>query len=312
MKVLVTGGAGFIASNIVDEMINKDYEVVIVDDLSTGNECNINQNARFYKVDIQHPSLESVFQKERPDYVSHHAAQIDVRRSVSDPEFDAKVNILGALNILQNCVKYNVKKINFASSGGAVYGEQTIFPASEMHPTRPISPYGVTKLVTEHYLFYYKAVHGLDYCALRYANVFGPRQDPHGEDGVVAIFIKKMLQNEQPVINGDGEQTRDFVFVEDVVQANILALMNETPETVFNIGTGIETSVNQLFRRIKEILNFPAEAKFAPSKKGEQLRSVIEYTKAKSILHWEPRVSLKDGLIQTCEYFKRMHQSSGI
>ena len=306
MKVLVTGGAGFIASNIVDELLKKEYEVVVVDDLSTGKERNINQNARFYKLDIQHPGLESIFQEEKPDYVNHHAAQINVRRSVSDPVFDAKVNILGAINMLQNCVKHNVKKVIFSSSGGAIYGEQEIYPAPETHPKKPISPYGISKLVTEHYMYYYKAVYGLDYCSLRYANVFGPRQDPYGEAGVVAVFIQKMLKGEQPIINGDGKQTRDFVYVKDVVQANILSIMDNSSETAFNIGTGIETSINSIFNYIKEIINSPAEQKHVPAKKGEQIRSVLENTKAKKILHWEPQVSLVEGLQNTCEYFKTL------
>ena len=184
LKVLVTGGAGFIGSHIVDRLINEGYEVVIVDDLTSGTERNINKNAKFYKLDIKNPELESIFKNERPDYVNHHAAQKDVRVSVSDPIYDAEINILGTINILQNCVKYGVRKIIFASTGGAIYGEQEVFPAPENHPERPISPYGITKLVAEHYMYYYKTIHGLDYASLRYSNVYGPRQDPHGEAGI--------------------------------------------------------------------------------------------------------------------------------
>lgn len=306
MKILVTGGAGFIGSNIVDSLINNEIEVVVVDDLSSGNETNINKKAKFYKLDIQDSKLSSVFEKEKPDYVNHHAAQIDVRRSVSDPIFDAKINILGTINILQNCVDYKVKKVIFASSGGAVYGEQEVFPANEEHPLRPISPYGITKLVAENYLYYFKTVHGLDYTALRYANVYGPRQDPYGEAGVIAIFIKKMLNGEQPVINGDGEQTRDFVYVGDVVRANILAINNDTPESIINIGTGIETSVREIFGHLKEIIDPSLKAKFAPPKKGEQRRSVIDYTKARTNLNWEPEMSLLEGLKKTRDYFKSL------
>ncbi len=226
MKVLVTGGAGFIGSHIVDKLIEEGYEVIVVDDLSSGKEKNINKKAKFYRLNIQDSGLESVFQKEEPDYVNHHAAQIDVRRSVSYPILDAKINVLGTINLLQNCLKYKTRKVIFASSGGAIYGEQQVFPAPENHPLRPISPYGITKLVAEHYLYYYKTIYELDYMSLRYANVYGPRQDPFGEAGVIAIFIKKMLNEEQAIINGDGEQTRDFVYVEDVARANLLAMKN--------------------------------------------------------------------------------------
>lgn len=303
MKVLVTGGAGFIGSHIVDKLIEEGYKVIVVDDLSTGREENINKKATFYKLNIQDPRLEYIFQKEKPDYVNHQAAQKDVRLSVADPIYDAKINILGTLNLLQNCIKYNIKKFIFASTGGAIYGEQEIFPAPETHPAKPISPYGITKLVVEHYLHYYKVVHGLNYISLRYSNVYGPRQDPHGEAGVVAIFTKKMLSGESPIINGDGEQTRDFVYVGDVVRANILALRNNTSETIFNIGTGIETSINQLFSNLRNIINSSIKEKHGPAKEGEQRRSAIDYTKAKIILNWKPEVSLVEGLKKTVEYF---------
>lgn len=304
MKVLLTGGAGFIGSHIVDKLIDKGYEVVVVDDLSSGKEKNINKNAKFYKLDIQDSRLESIFRDERPDYINHHAAQMDVRRSVADPIFDARINVLGTINILQNCIKYKVRKIIFASSGGAVYGEQEIFPASETHPLRPISPYGITKLAAESYLYYYKTIYGLDYAALRYANVYGPRQDPFGEAGVVAIFILKMLKGEHPVINGDGEQTRDFVYVGDVVEANMMAVRNNIAESIFNIGTGIETTVNQVAGHLKSFINPSIKEKYGPPKIGEQLRSVIENKKAKEVLNWEPKVSLAQGLKLTCDYFK--------
>jgi UDP-glucose 4-epimerase len=231
---------------------------------------------------------------------------VDVRRSVSDPFLDAKINVLGTINILQNCIKYKVKKIVFASSGGAIYGEQEMFPAPETHPLRPISPYGITKLVAEHYLYYYKTIYGLDYTALRYANVYGPRQDPFGEAGVVAIFIQKMLNGEETIINGDGRQTRDFVYVEDVAMANVLAIMNSTNENIFNIGTGIETSVNQIFINIKNIINSSLKEKHGPSKKGEQRRSVIDCSRIKKNLDWKPEISLYEGLEKTCNYFSNL------
>ena len=310
LKVLVTGGAGFIGSHIVDRLLNEGYEVVIIDDLSSGVEKNINKNAKFYKLDIKNPDLESVFKNERPDYINHLAAQKDVRVSVSDPVYDAGINVLGTINILQNCVKYGVKKIVFASTGGAIYGEQDFFPAPETHPARPISPYGITKLCAEHYMFYYKTVHGLDYASLRYSNVYGPRQDPHGEAGVVAIFIQKMLNGSQPVINGDGGQTRDFVYVEDVANANILAIRSKTSDNIFNIGTGVETSINRVFNYLRDIIDPSIDEIHGPSKQGEQRRSVIECSKAKNILHWEPKVSLANGLKKTCEYFKETSPSN--
>jgi UDP-glucose 4-epimerase len=304
MKVLVTGGAGFIGSHVVDKLIERNYEVVIVDDLSSGKKKNINKKAKFYNLDIQDPQLESIFETERPEYVNHHAAQIDVRRSVSDPLYDARINVLGTINILQTCIKYKAKKIIFASSGGAIYGEQEIFPAPENHPLRPISPYGITKLTAEHYLCYYNTVYGLDYTVLRYANVYGPRQDPFGEAGVVAIFIQKMLKGEQPVINGDGEQTRDFVYVNDVAQSNLLALTNNTKEKIFNIGTGIESTINMVFDNLKDIINPSIEEKHGPPKQGEQRRSVIECSRANEILNWNTQISLIDGLRKTFNYFK--------
>ena len=310
LKVLVTGGAGFIGSHIVDRLLNEGYEVVIIDDLSSGVEKNINKNAKFYRLDIKNPNLESVFKNERPDYINHLAAQKDVRVSVSDPVYDAGINVLGTINILQNCVKYGVKKIVFASTGGAIYGEQDFFPAPETHPARPISPYGITKLCAEHYMFYYKAIHGLDYASLRYSNVYGPRQDPHGEAGVVAIFIQKMLNGSQPLINGDGEQTRDFVYVEDVANASILAIRSKTSDSIFNIGTGVETSINRVFNYLRDIIDPSIDEIHGPSKQGEQRRSVIECSKAKNILHWEPKVSLANGLKKTCEYFKETSPSN--
>jgi len=235
MKILVTGGAGFIGSHVVDAYLELGHEVVVVDNLSSGSIENLNPKAKFYEMDIRDSDIEDLFKNEKPDVVNHHAAQMDVRKSVEDPIYDADVNIIGSLNLLQNCIKYGVKKFIFASTGGAIYGEQDYFPADEEHPTRPLSPYGVAKLTVEKYLYFYKEVHGLNYVVLRYANIYGPRQNPHGEAGVVAIFTSKMLKGEQPVINGDGFQTRDYTFVGDVVRANVLALSYEKSD-VFNIG----------------------------------------------------------------------------
>jgi len=244
-----------------------------------------------------------VFETERPDIVNHHAAQMDVRRSVADPIYDASVNVLGGLNILQNCVKYKVQKFIFASTGGAIYGEQDYFPADENHPTRPISPYGITKLTTEKYLFFYNLSYGLKFTVLRYANVYGPRQNPHGEAGVVAIFSKKMLKREQPKINGEGTQTRDYVFVGDVVKANELALTTGDNK-IYNIGTGIETDVNELFRKIAGFMDHPVEEVHGPGMPGEQMRSVLDASYIKKELGWKPSVNLNDGLQKTVDFFR--------
>ena len=303
MRILITGGAGFIGSNVADEYIKAGHDVVIIDDLSTGNEKNINPKARFYKTSICGLSVENIFKEFKPEIINHHAAQMDVRRSVSDPVFDANINIIGMLNLLENSKKYGVKKFIFASTGGAIYGEQERFPADEEHPVRPLSPYGVSKLAGEKYLFYYKVNFGIDYCILRYSNVYGPRQNPHGEAGVVAIFIQKMLKKEQPIINGDGKQTRDFVFVKDAASANLKALSFNDSD-IFNIGTGEETDINYIFNELCRITEIDCKEVHGPAKHGEQMRSVIDPGKAKSLLDWEPKVLLNDGLKEAVEYFK--------
>lgn len=304
MKIIVTGGAGFIGSHVVDAYIKLGHEVVVIDNLSTGMEENINPKAKFYKVDIVSPECEEIFRKEKPDVLNHHAAQIDVRKSVQDPIFDANVNIIGTLNLLELCVKYGVKKVIFASTGGAIYGEQDYFPADENHPTRPLSPYGISKLTCEKYLFYYEKVHGIKYVSLRYSNVFGPRQNPHGEAGVVAIFIDKMLRGLQPVINGDGYQTRDFVYVEDVARANVLALEYDGSD-VFNVGTGKETDINTLFDMLKKLTGSNCKKVWGPPKPGEQRRSSLSYEKINRVLGWKPAFSLEEGLSLTVDFFKK-------
>ena len=251
--------------------------------------------------------MQHIFEHERFDLLNHHAAQMDVRRSVEDPVYDASVNILGALTLFECCVKTGVRRVVFASSGGAIYGEQDYFPADELHPTRPISPYGVAKLTTEQYLFYYKEVYGIDSVSLRYANIYGPRQNPEGEAGVVAIFTTRFLRGVQPIINGDGKQTRDYVFVGDVVRANVLAL-NCTGSAVFNIGTGIETDVNQLFSYLKAAMGSSAEEKHGPAKKGEQRRSVLSFKKIEQALGWRPTVTIDEGLRRTLEYFRSVER----
>lgn len=303
MKILVTGGAGFIASNITDALIEEGHSVFVLDNLSSGFEKNINPEAVFIKADIRDKNLSELFKKEKFDIVNHHAAQMDVRRSVADPAFDADTNIIGTINLLQNSIKYGIKKFMFASTGGAIYGEQEYFPADEKHPTSPLSPYGISKLAVEKYLFFYSMQYGLKYTILRYANIYGPRQNPFGEAGVVAIFSSKILNGEQPVINGDGKQTRDYTFVSDVVKANILTLKDELSD-IYNVGTGEETSVNELFNVMNNMTGEKMVEKHGPAKPGEQLRSVITSEKLKRKFGWAPSTELAEGLKFTVDFFK--------
>lgn len=304
MKILVTGGAGFIGSHVVDAYVEAGHDVLVVDDLSSGRKENVPRTAKLYQTDVRSDALHDIFRKEKIEVVSHHAAQMDVRRSVADPRFDASINVLGGLNVFEQARQNGVRKIIFSSTGGAIYGEQDEFPAGEDHPTRPLSPYGITKLATEKYLYYYKAVHGMDSTILRYANIYGPRQNPHGEAGVVAIFASKMVAGEQPVINGDGTQTRDYTYVGDVVRANVLAL-DHPGSSVFNVGTGVETDVLTVFNELKACLNPACQEKHAPAKAGEQMRSVISHRKIERELGWKPAVSLKEGLRMTAEFFRQ-------
>lgn len=304
MKILVTGGAGFIGSHVVDAYLKLGHTVSVVDNLSTGKHENVNPRATLYQIDIRDlESIKKVFRDASFDLVNHHAAQMDVRRSVEDPAFDASVNIVGLLNLLECSVKSGVSRFVFASSGGAIYGEQGYFPADEQHPTRPISPYGVAKLASEQYLYYYQTVYGLESVSLRYANVYGPRQNPEGEAGVVAIFTSRMLSDGNPMINGDGRQTRDYVYVGDVVAANVLAL-DLKPSAVFNVGTGKETDVNQLFHHLRNAIGAKCDERHGPAKKGEQLRSVLSHAKISKSLNWNPQVSLEEGLKLTVQYFR--------
>lgn len=309
MKILVTGGAGFIGSQVSDRYMAGGHQVIVIDNLVTGKIENLNPQAQFYQMDIRDPGIEEVFARERPDVVNHHAAQIDVRKSVMDPLFDAGTNVLGMLNLLENAVKHGVRRFIFASSGGAIYGDQLegAEPASEDAPLRPISPYGVAKATGELYLHYYRMVHGLDSVALRYGNVFGPRQDPLGEAGVVAIFTEKLLCGGQPLINGDGLQTRDYVYVDDVVEANVQALHPKVTGS-FNIGTGAEKNVNELLRSLVKITRKSVKEVHGPAKPGEQRCSVLNCSKAHAGLGWGPRISFEEGLRQTVEYFKERHR----
>lgn len=303
MNILVTGGAGFIGSNITDAYIKLGHKVIIIDNMSTGVKEYINPSAEFYEMDICDESIGEVFKKHKIDIINHHAAQIDLRKSVDNPKFDINVNVIGSVNLLQNALEHGVKKFIFASTGGAIYGEHDYFPADENHPTRPYAPYGINKLTVEKYLFYYNHVFGLDYVVFRYANVYGPRQNPHGECGVIAIFTDKILKGTEPLINGDGLQTRDYVFVEDVVNANVLALGDTKPK-IYNVGTTKETDVNYIFQRINKFAGTKFEEKHGPAKKGEQRRSVLSYEKLSSELGWKPKMDIETGLKITTEYFK--------
>lgn len=303
-KILVTGGAGFIGSHVVDLFVAQGYEVVIVDDLSTGRASNLNPAAKFYQLDIRDPKLRDVFDSERPDYISHHAAQMDVRRSVAQPLFDADVNILGSINLIECAKEFNVKHFVYISTGGAVYGEPEKLPCDETHPINPICQYGASKHTVEHYLYMYNVNYGLSYTVLRYPNVFGPRQDPHGEAGVVAIFTGKMLAEEPVMINGDGEQTRDFVFVRDCARANYLAVTNDHQSGIYNIGWGRPTSINEIYSTLAQVINYSRSVTYGPAKVGETRHIYLDASKANRDLKWSPTITLEDGLKETVEYFR--------
>lgn len=304
MKVLVTGGAGFIGSHVVDLYLANGYEVVVVDNLSTGRTSNINPAATFYKMDIRSPELDDIFVRERPDYVNHHAAQMDVRRSVAEPLYDLDVNIRGSINLLECARKYPVKRLIYISSGGAVYGEPAYLPCDEDHPIMPLCPYGASKHTVEHYLYMYGVNYGLNYSIIRYPNVYGPRQDPHGEAGVVAIFIGQMLNGQPTVINGDGDQERDFVYVADCARANLLVLSQARQSTIYNLGSGRGISVNEIFDRLKKITAYRLDAIHGPAKLGETRRIYLQAERACRELGWRPTVDLQEGLTRTMEHFR--------
>jgi UDP-glucose 4-epimerase len=302
VRILLTGGAGFIGSHVAGRLLERGHEVAVVDDLSTGKRWNVPDGAQFYEMDIR-SGCTRVFEEFAPEALCHQAAQMDVRRSVKEPDFDAEVNVLGTVRLLENCMRHGVDRVVFASTGGAVYGEQEAFPATEDHPQYPVSPYGVSKLAGERYLHFYNAQYGLPYAALRYANVYGPRQDPHGEAGVVAVFCGNMAAKRPSTINGNGEQTRDYVYVDDVARANVLALEQDPPPGAYNIGTGIETSVNRLYELLQDISGEYIPPRHGPGKPGEQLRSCVDHSRATRLLGWRPEVSLADGLRETLRSF---------
>lgn len=303
MKVLVTGGAGFIGSHVVDAMLAAGHEVVIVDDLTTGRRQNLNPQARFYQLDIRDPELAKVFEHERPEVIDHHAAQMDVRRSVAEPLFDADVNVRGSINLLELARTHGVRKVIYISTGGAVYGEPKYLPCDEDHPIDPICQYGVSKHVVEHYLHVYQYLYGLDYTVLRYPNVYGPRQNPDGEAGVVAIFTGKMLAGKKITINGTGEQERDFVYVADCARANVLAL-NAGSAGIYNLGTSTGTSVNLLFSTLADIIGYSSGSEFGPPKPGETFKIYLDGSRAKAKLGWSVTVDLMQGLRQTVSHFR--------
>ncbi len=302
-KALVTGGAGFIGSWVTDKLIEKGLDVIVMDNLSTGEIRNVNLKANIQGIDLRNAGLSKIFEKENPDYVFHLAAQIDLRKSLEHPTEDADINILGSLNLLENCVKYRIKKFIFSSTGGAIYGDGSKIPSSESEKETPASPYGIGKLTIEKYLDFFKKQHGLDYTALRYANVYGPRQSNRGEAGVVSVFTNKLLKSEPVTINGSGEQTRDYVFVGDVADANILAL---TLSGIFNVGTGIETNVNELYEMIAKKTGISIPAQRRDAIKGEQMQSCLDASKLKKE-GWKPKYNLEKGLEETVRYFRKLN-----
>jgi UDP-glucose 4-epimerase len=306
MKVLVTGGAGFIASHVVDGYVASGHDVVVVDDLSRGSERNLNPKARFYKVDIRDvQALGAVFAAEKPEVINHHAAQMDVRRAVREPVFDAEVNILGSINLLGLAVEHQVRRVVYVSTAGAAYGEPRQLPVAEDAPVNPITPYGISKHTVEHYLFTYNSLYGLSYVVLRYGNVYGPRQSSKGEAGVFAIFAEQMLAGEQPVIFGDGSKTRDYVYISDAVAANIAALTMGTGE-IFNIGGGVATPDEEIFRLVRDHLGKnDLRPKFAARRPGEIEHITLDTSKARRLLDWKPKIDIAEGARLTVQYFQK-------
>jgi UDP-glucose 4-epimerase len=300
---MITGGAGFIGSNIADRLAQEGHELIVLDDLSSGAREQVPGGANFYQMELDSRWIGRVVGREKPDAICHLGAQISVRRSVEDPYFDAHVNIMGSLQLIEAARRQNVKRFLFASTGGAIYGDTDVMPTPESHLAMPVSPYGTSKLSVEHYLHCFHSMYGLSYAALRLANVYGPRQDPHGEAGVVAIFSRALLSGKTPTINGDGTQTRDYVYVGDVVEAFVAALGSDVSGS-FNVGTGVETDVNVLYDLIAAAAGSSAPAEHGPAKPGEQRRSALDTTLIKETIGWTPRTTLAEGIPQTVEFFR--------
>ena len=306
MKIAVTGGAGFIGSHLVDYLIEQGHEVTIIDDLTIGSKKNVNKKSYFQKVSIQSPGIRKIFEKKKYQYIFHLAAQKSVIQSLTDPINDAEQNILGSLNILETIRELQPScHMIFFSTGGAIYGDTKIMPTREKHPAQPSSPYGIAKHAVEQYLDFYKKIHGISSTVLRCANVYGPRQDPKGEAGVVAIFMNMIHKGKTPRVNGNGRQTRDFIYVKDVVRACARTLQKKTQATL-NLGTGTETSVKNLLREIKKISGFRGKLQYGPTIRGEQQRSCLDNRLAKKLLGWKPRYTLEQGLRETWEWFTKI------
>ena len=308
MKVLVTGGAGFIGSHLVDALVERGDEVLVVDDLSTGDQRNLNPRARFHRLDIRESAAADLVRGERPDVISHHAAQMSVSRSVAEPVFDAEVNVLGSLNLARAAVDAG-SRIVFASTGGALYGDAAVLPTAETAPAWPVSPYGISKLAFEHYLYGFRRQYGLNYAALRYANVYGPRQNPHGEAGVVAIFCEGLLGKRPFKIHGEGTDTRDYVYVDDVVRANLLALDSEVCDH-FNVGTGRQADTNTIYRLVAERMGKPAEVDHGPPRPGDLRASALDSSLIERTLGWKPEISLEEGIALTVDWFQAAQERS--
>ena len=305
MKVLVTGGAGFIGSHVVDACLEAGHQVCIVDDLSTGKRGNVNSQATLHVVDLRDAeALEQVFAQEKPEAICHLAAKANVRESMIEPILYAEVNVIGSLALLECARKHGTQKIVYASTGGAVYGEPEYVPVDESHPINPLDPYGASKHFVEHYLYIYRTHYGLDYTILRFPNVYGPRQDPYGEAGVVAIFAAAMMEGKQPVIFGDGNNVRDFVYVGDIARANVLSLTAGSGE-ILNLGSGLGTSINTIFHELKAATGSDCEEIHGPAKLGEVVKTYLTTSRAKEKIGWEAQVSLKEGLERTVAFFRK-------
>ncbi len=304
-KAIVTGGAGFIGSHVCDALIERGFEVAVIDNLSSGKLQNLAPGATFYQADIRDKSIAEIFAKEQPQYLFHLAAQMDVRRSVADPAYDADVNIGGTINLIEAGRAVGLKKTIYASTGGAVYGEPKNIPADEQTAVAPLCPYGISKHTVEHYLELYRKLYGMSYTVLRYANVYGPRQDPHGEAGVVAIFSQLLLAGKQPRIFGDGSKTRDYVFVADIVAANMLAL-EKGDSAVVNLGWGTQTTDQQIFDGVRDAAGCDIKPEYAPKRLGEVEYIALNASLAKKVLGWRPKVELKEGLRRAVEFYRKL------